>query len=664
MELSGIELHYLVNKISSKITSSYYVSNISSITKNSILLKLHHPTESDINLIVSTKGIWITSKKYKQMEDNQLLSILSREIERAKINSVSQPGSERIFFLHFINKDNKERKLVIEIFGKGNIILCDESMKILWILNPVEVRHRILKTGLEYVLPPNRGEDVFQITLEGMKKSRQTQPENTDLVRWLAKCTSLPRKYVEEILLHSGISAKYANNLSDNDVQIIYDKTKEITSKVIDETNHEPSIMVDKLGLAIDASPIVMSGDSNTKKVESYMDGIDQVLSNEIISIGRSLKTEETDRKILELEHDLEEQNKAKTQVITRSQNLRRVAHELMNLSSMGIEDMNDSTVRNLLENNDSEIVKENGITYLNIENERIKFESSIPKFSSLLFSRAKELERGAINIDKASEELRLRVEKLQNQTQKIHEKIQFSKLESKQWYERYRWFVTSDGYLVIGGRDASSNSAIIRKYMTDNDIIFHAEIHGSPFFLVKNVNNQEKQDSGYVEEAAQATVSFSRAWKDGLSSGDAYWVFPNQVKKGAPTGQFLPKGSFVIEGKRNFCRGIELKLSIGLVQIEKKYSIVCGPLNAVRKRSLVFTSLLPGGTDSMNLAKKVKSEFVRAISEFDQSLAEYCKKISLDEFIRMLPTGQSKIERAERGQAINDTINESMESS
>ena len=659
MELSGIELHYLVNKISSKITSSYYVSNISSITKNSILLKLHHPTESDINLIVSTKGIWITSKKYKQMEENQLLSILSREIERAKINSVSQPGSERIFFLHFINKDNKERKLVVEIFGKGNIILCDESMKILWILNPVEVRHRILKTGLEYVLPPNRGEDVFQISLEGMKKSRDTQPENTDLVRWLAKCTSLPRKYVEEILLHSGISAKYANNLSDNEVNDIYYKTKEITSKVIDETNHEPSIMVDKLGLAIDASPIVMSGDSNAKKVESYMDGIDQVLSNEIISIGRSLKTEETDRKILELEHDLEEQNKAKTQVITRSQNLRRVAHELMNLSSMGVEDMNDSTVRSLLEKNDSEIVKENGITYLNIENERIKFESSIPKSSSLLFSRAKELERGVINIDKASEELRLRVEKLQNQTQKIHEKIQFSKLESKQWYERYRWFVTSDGYLVIGGRDASSNSAIIRKYMTENDIIFHAEIHGSPFFLVKNVNNQEKQNSSYVEETAQATISFSRAWKDGLSSGDAYWVFPNQVKKGAPTGQFLPKGSFVIEGKRNFCRGIELKLSIGLVQIEKKYSIVCGPLNAVIKRSLVFASLLPGGTDQMNLAKRVKSEFVRAISEFDQSLAEYCKKISLDEFIRMLPPGQSKIERAERGQAINDIIKE-----
>ncbi len=120
MELSGIELHYLVNKISSKITSSYYVSNISSITKNSILLKLHHPTESDINLIVSTKGIWITSKKYQQMEENQLLSILSREIERAKINSVSQPGSERIFFLHFINN-------LYIIIAKVVCILCANS---------------------------------------------------------------------------------------------------------------------------------------------------------------------------------------------------------------------------------------------------------------------------------------------------------------------------------------------------------------------------------------------------------------------------------------------------------------------------------------------------------------------------------------------------------
>lgn len=654
MELSGIELYYLVNKISPKVSSGYYVSNISSITKNSILLKLHHPAESNIMLMVSTKGIWFTNKKYRQVEENQFVKVLSREIERAKISSVSQPGSERIFFLYFVNRANKVRKLIVEIFGKGNIILCDESMEILWILNPIEVRHRTLRTGSEYVLPPKRGEDVLQISLESMKQNASLQSNNTEVVRWLGNCTSLPRKYLEEILLQSAINTNYANVLSDNDIEIIYEKTKEITNKIINEKNHEPSVILDKLGLAVDTSPIPMSKEANVKKVETYMDGIDQVLSNEILIIGRDLKTEEANRKILELEHDLEEQNKAKMQVISKSKSLRNLAHELMKLSSIGIQDMNDDKVNSLLQSNDSKIVHENGLTYLDLFNERVKLESSIPTFSSLLFSRAKELERGAINIDKASEELKSRTERIQNQTQKIREKIQFNMLESKHWYERYRWFVTTDGHLVIGGRDASSNSAVIRKHMTENDIVFHAEIHGSPFFLVKNARNRE--NGNFVDETAQATVSFSRAWKDGLSSGDAYWVFPNQVKKGAPTGQYLPKGSFVIEGKRNFCKGVEIKLSIGLIQIENnRYTIVCGPSNAIRRRSLVFASLLPGGSDPMNLAKKVKSEFVRVISEFDSDLADYLKKIVLDEFIRMLPSGQSKIERIERGQSVND---------
>ena len=654
MELSGIELHYLVNKISSNISSGYYVSNISSITKNSILLKLHHPVESDIMLMISTKGIWFTNQKYRQVEEGQFVNVLSREIERAKINSVSQPGSERIFFIHFVNRDDKERKLIVEIFGKGNIILCDESMRILWILLPVEVRHRTLKIGSEYILPPNRGEDVLKISLDCLKKSANLQPDNTEVVKWLSKSTSLPRKYLEEIILQSGINTKYVNLLNDNDIEIIYEKTKEITNKVIDEKNHNPSVILDNQGVVVDASPILISKETNVRNVESYMDAIDQVLSNEILTMGRSLKTEVADKKILELEHDLEEQNKAKMQVISKSQSLRNVAHELMKLSSMGVQDMNDNKVKTVLKNNDSKIVHENGLAYLDHLNERVKLEQSIPKFSSLLFSRAKELERGSINIDKASEDLKSRIVKIKNQTQKIHEKIQFNKLESKQWYERYRWFVTTDGHLVIGGRDASSNSAVIRKHMAENDLVFHAEIHGSPFFLVKNATNQE--NGTFVEETAQATVSFSRAWKDGLSNGDAYWVFPNQVKKGAPTGQFLPKGSFVIEGKRNFCRGIELKLSIGLIQIEKKrYRFVCGPSSAIQKRSLVLASLLPGGSDPMYLAKKIKSEFVKVISDFDPDLADYLKRVILDEIIRVLPSGQSKIERIERGQSVND---------
>ena len=90
----------------------------------------------------------------------------------------------------------------------------------------------------------------------------------------------------------------------------------------------------------------------------------------------------------------------------------------------------------------------------------------------------------------------------------------------------------------------------------------------GPPFFIIKNFNTTSEMDPS-LQQVAQATVSFSRAWKDGLFSADAYWVMPNQIKKGAPTGQFLPKGSFVIEGKRNYIKGVEIRLAVGIVQLE-----------------------------------------------------------------------------------------------
>jgi len=59
MTLSGIELRYLVNDINKKI-DGYYVSNIYGITKDSLLFKIHHPEKSDVLLMLSTFGIWVT----------------------------------------------------------------------------------------------------------------------------------------------------------------------------------------------------------------------------------------------------------------------------------------------------------------------------------------------------------------------------------------------------------------------------------------------------------------------------------------------------------------------------------------------------------------------------------------------------------------------------
>ncbi len=151
--------------------------------------------------------------------------------------------------------------------------------------------------------------------------------------------------------------------------------------------------------------------------------------------------------------------------------------------------------------------------------------------------------------------------------------------------------------------------------------------------------------------EVGVATVSFSRAWKDGLSSADSYWVHSNQIKKGAPTGQFLPKGSFVIEGKRTYFKGLELKVGIGIVRINDRFTLMAGPEDCVKKRSIVFAILRPGNYGLTEFAKKVKSELFRESQSISIDLCDIIKHISIDDFIRALPIGNSSILSTGKGE-------------
>src|SRR5207302_1993200 len=164
MTLSGIELRYLVNEISKKI-SEYYVSNIYGISRNSILFKLHHPEKPDILLMFSTFGFWITTRKIEQIEENRLVKRLRNDLLRSKISEIKQIGTERIAYITFSGL-NQEFILVGEFFGDGNIVLCNKEMKILSLLHSIDVRHRKLNVGLNYELPPLGGLNIFEITLK------------------------------------------------------------------------------------------------------------------------------------------------------------------------------------------------------------------------------------------------------------------------------------------------------------------------------------------------------------------------------------------------------------------------------------------------------------------------------------------------------------------
>ena len=646
MELSGIELRYLVSQLSSAVSDGYYVSNVSSITQNALLLRLHHPTKEDVMLVLSTRGAWITKLKFKTIEENGLENAARAEIERGIIETVQQEGSERIISIRIKQMDGRRRVIVGEFFGDGNLIICDESMRIIALLNSIEVRHRTLKVGLRYALPPSRGTDVFSLTLDQLL-ALQRDSKDLDVAKWLGRSVSMPRKFVEELLSRAGIQpGAKASKLQEQELVSIYESIKKIVVDVSTGSDHQPMIVMAGTK-PLEAFPIVTEDvrKSEAKQSPSFMEAVDEVLSHEILDLGRSSKTVELDKQIAVLEHDLEEQNRAKLAVMEKASKIRKLASEIMQLSYSP-----EGSIDDVLERNSATIENDKGVRYVRVADEQVELQQNLAKTGSLLFERAKEMERGNASIDEAKARLIQQIEKLRSQTAAIHKKVIVQRQANKEWYERYRWFITSDGLMAIGGRDSSSNSALVRKHLTEDDIVFHAEVHGSPFFIVKNAAKGVQDDSigESLNQVAQATVSFSRAWKDGISSADAYWVLPEQIRKGAPTGQFLPKGSFVIEGKRNYLKGVELRLAVGVMSLDGRLVLVCGPEAAIKPKSLCYAVLLQGGMEPMAAAKKAKAELVAAAGESE--VAGSIKLMSLDDFVRALPTGQTRISFAAAG--------------
>ncbi|MBI2133763.1 DUF814 domain-containing protein [Candidatus Woesearchaeota archaeon] len=227
-----------------------------------------------------------------------------------------------------------------------------------------------------------------------------------------------------------------------------------------------------------------------------------------------------------------------------------------------------------------------------------------------------KKLEGATKALDESRKKLKLLIEKKELEEEKKKAEIK----KEKKWYDKFRWFISSEGFLAVGGRDATTNEILIKKHTESNDIIFHSDMSGSPFFVIKTEGRKPSEET--LKETANATASFSRAWKMGLSFSDVFYVNPEQVSKQTKAGEYMGKGAFMIYGKKSTINGI-MSLAIGM----HEGRIMCGPIEAVRKNCSSYLELIQAKEKTSDTAKKIK------------------KKIGgeLDEIIAALPSGGCK---------------------
>ena len=134
-------------------------------------------------------------------------------------------------------------------------------------------------------------------------------------------------------------------------------------------------------------------------------------------------------------------------------------------------------------------------------------------------------------------------------------------------WFEKYIYFISSEGYLVLGGKDAQQNELLYKRYLKKGDKYVHADLLGTTSMIVKNKPGMSEDPipPSTLSQAGTLAVATSSAW-DSKAVMSAWWVDANQVSKLALTGDYLPNGSFEIRGDKNFLPPAPLLLGFGIM--------------------------------------------------------------------------------------------------
>ncbi|KAK8153446.1 hypothetical protein BKA80DRAFT_313882 [Phyllosticta citrichinensis] len=134
-------------------------------------------------------------------------------------------------------------------------------------------------------------------------------------------------------------------------------------------------------------------------------------------------------------------------------------------------------------------------------------------------------------------------------------------------WFEKFIYFISSEGYLVLGGKDATQNEILYLRHLKKGDVYVHADLQGAASVIVKN--NAATPDApippSTLSQAGNFSVATSSAW-DSKAVMSAWWVNADQVSKTAPTGEYLTADGFTIQGKKNFLPPAQLLLGFAVM--------------------------------------------------------------------------------------------------
>lgn len=609
--------------------------------------------------------------------------MLRNRLAGASLTSISQYEFDRIVTLGF-DRGGDRTDVVAELFGQGNVAVVDGLGDVIDSMSTVRLRSRTVAPGARYGYPDTR---VNPMTISRDGFHAVVRDSEADLVRTLATQVNLGGLYAEELCHRADVDKEQAaKSANDSVLNAVYGELERLVGAISDR-QFEPQLYEnDETVIDVTPIPIERYASLEATSFSSFNEAVDTYYYR----LGRSSPSTDTRRPDFEAaierkQRIIQQQEEAINRFDEQADAERQKAELLY--THYGLVDDIISTIKDARNQGlgwdeieatvaagaeqDIEAATavqsvdgSTGHVTIDLDGTSVEVavDSGVERNADRLYTEAKDIagkKAGAIEaIERTREELADLKRERDSWTEDDEPAVDPDPAKpvdwlnrssipvkrSEPWYDRFRWFHTSDGFLVIGGRNANQNEQLVKKYLDPHDRFFHTTAHGGPVTILKATGPSEPSKAvefpeGSLNEAAQFAVSYSSVWKDGRFTGDAYVVSPEQVSKTPESGEYLEKGGFVIRGERTYFRDVSVAVSVGIT-CEPTTGVIGGPPTAIVPQSVTSIRIEPGRYAQEDIAKRIYREFRERFAD-----TTFIRKIASPDLIQeFLPPGGSHI--------------------
>ncbi|CAG9863169.1 unnamed protein product [Phyllotreta striolata] len=601
------------------------VNNIYDIDSKTYLIRLQRSEEKQVLLIGSGDRFHKTSFEWpKNIAPSGFSMKMRKHLKNKRLESITQLGTDRIVNFQF-GSGEAAYHIILELFDKGNLLLTDFEHTILYVLRPHTEGDKF-RFATKEKYPHNRARESGVISKEKLSEILASAKVGDQLKKVLVSNLEYGPAIIEHVLLKRNFpnSTKIGKNLNQNeDIDRILEalneaedifqniKPEQIKGYIIQKKEERPTSDANSTTVFYsnqEFHPMLFQQhlEMTHKEYPTFNEAIDEFFSSlesqklELKAVQQekdAMKKLENvrkdhDQRLVALEQ-IQTVDKQKAELITRNQELvdkAILAVQTLLANQISWEDITDMVKEASLkgdpvaccikqlkleinhislqltdpyaESNESDVENNDNLPSMIIDLDlALSAFANARKYYDQKRSAAKKQQK---TIESQSKALKSAEKKTKQTLKEMQTITNINKARKTYWFEKFFWFISSENYLVIGGRDQQQNELIVKRYMKPTDAYVHADIHGASSIVIKNPTGNPIPPKT-LNEAGTMAICYSVAWEAKVVT-NAYWVWGEQVSKTAPTGEYLSTGSFMIRGKKNFLPQSHLILGLGFL--------------------------------------------------------------------------------------------------